>query len=212
MLFATLKCERSVHPPTQDRLGTVEEIHSHPGCPGERVTQSTSQGKCRTQETELNRSKKGIYLPHIPGVLPEVSHSLRRANFLKAGSKQIVTIWNSGGAQDRVGAPPARGNSKDNLNPSENSVPSKSTQETSVAALNPGLSFLPSSLPSTPSKFNLCCSGQHRKSELSQHQRQYTGAEYYTTVQNQIMDGIRLVVTVLFPRYPFQKNKQSKNI
>ena len=88
ILFATLKCERSVHPPSQDHLGTVKEIHSYPGCPGERVTQSTSQGKCRTQETESNRSKKGIYLPQIAGVSPEVSHSLRRANFLKAGSKK----------------------------------------------------------------------------------------------------------------------------
>jgi hypothetical protein len=65
-----------------------KEIHSYPGCPGERVIQGTSQGKCRTQETELNGSKKRIYLPHIAGVSPEVSHSLRRANFLKAGSKK----------------------------------------------------------------------------------------------------------------------------
>ena len=88
VLFATLKRERSVHPPTQDRLGTVKELHSHPGCPGERVTQSTSQGTCRAQQTELNRRKKGIYLPHIARLSPEVSHSFRRANFLKAGSKK----------------------------------------------------------------------------------------------------------------------------
>ena len=31
--FATLKCERCVHPPSQDRLGTVKEIHRYPGCP-----------------------------------------------------------------------------------------------------------------------------------------------------------------------------------
>ena len=117
ILFATLKCKCSVHPPTQDRLGTVKEIHSYPGCPGERVTQSTSQVKCRTRETELNRSKKEIYLSCIAAVSPEVSHSLRRANFLKAGSKKIVTVWNSGAAQDKVGDPPPRGNSKHNLNP-----------------------------------------------------------------------------------------------
>ena len=92
LVRVTLKCEHSVHPQTQDCLGTVKETHSYPGYLGERAAQITSQGISRTQETALSADKKGIYPSHIAGVLPEVSNSLRRANFLKAGSGKIETI------------------------------------------------------------------------------------------------------------------------
>mmetsp|Transcript_44768 Transcript_44768/g.72944 ORF Transcript_44768/g.72944 Transcript_44768/m.72944 type:complete len:264 (-) Transcript_44768:864-1655(-) len=54
----------------------------------------------------------------------------------------------------KVGGTPPRGKSKDKLNSKRNSIPCKNTQENSVTALNPGLSFLPSHHPSTTSKFN----------------------------------------------------------